>query len=99
MVSDTQESMLEIIEGAQLPLTINIEVTIAADSDGNATIAFPPELRLSEKLVRHLAQSLGERGLIIKHWRCSPEQQAELEGLPNVVVQGELVVPKEEAGT
>ena len=87
MVSVPQDDSPKLIEGAQQSISVSLEVTVTSDADGNATVAFPPELRPSERLVSFLAQSLSERDLELKHWRLSAEQRAELENLPNVVVR------------
>ncbi len=67
-------------------LRIDIEVSVEVDGDA-ATISLPPEIRLTERLVAHLAQQLNNRGLELKRWTLSPEQQEELKNLSNVVVQ------------
>jgi hypothetical protein len=82
-----QDDSPKLLEGEQASINVNLEVTVTADSNGHATVAFPPELRPSERLVAFLAQALKERDLELKHWRLSPEQRAELESLSNVVVK------------
>ena len=76
------KSELEEVEG----LVINCEVQVKVD--GNiATVAVPPELRLTERLVSFLSAALKRRDLELKHWTIStPEQEKELENLPNVAM-------------
>lgn len=84
-----QEDSIKIVEGEQQAISVKLEVTVTSDVNGQATVAFPPELRPSERLVSFLAQALKERGMLLKHWRLSPEQRVELENLSNVVVREE----------
>jgi len=72
---------------AQEPFTVNCKVEIKAEK-GIATVIVPPELRLTERLVSYLHAALKARDLELKHWTISPEQEKELENLPNVVIQG-----------
>ena len=67
-------------------LKLDVEVAVAVEGD-EATIALPPEIRLTERLVAYLAQALNERGLKLRHWTLTPEQQEELKKLSNVVVE------------
>ena len=68
-------------------ITISIEIKVTA-SDKKATVVVPPEIRLTERLVSFLHNALKSRGLELKHWTITtPEQEKELENLPNVVVE------------
>lgn len=70
----------------QTPITVNCEVQIHA-VDGIATVTVPPELRLTERLVSFLHDALKQRDLELKHWTITlPEQEKELENLPNVIM-------------
>lgn len=66
---------------------VNIEVKVMVEGD-EATIVVPPELRFTERLVSFLNDALKARDLRLRHWTITvPEQEAELEKLPNVVVE------------
>lgn len=70
----------------QQSITVNCEVQVNA-LDGIATVAVPPELRLTERLVSFLHAALKQRDLELKHWTITtPEQEKELENLPNVIM-------------
>jgi len=70
----------------QETITVNCEVQVSA-KDGIATVSVPPELRLTERLVAFLHAALKQRDLELKHWTISmPEQEKELENLPNVTM-------------
>lgn len=84
-----QDDNPPITPGEQQAINVSLEVTVESDADGRATVAFPPELRPSERLVSFLSQSLRERGMELRHWRLSHVQREELESLNNVVVKGE----------
>ncbi len=88
VVLDQLENV-SILPGEQEGVTVKLEVAVAAVANGDATVSFPAELRLTERLVQFLAEALSARGLRLKHWRLSPEQQHELECLSNVVVSEE----------
>jgi len=68
------------------PIMVNCEVLVAVE--GNvATVTVPPELRLTERLVSFLHAALKQRDLDLRHWTITtPEQEKELENLPNVVM-------------
>ncbi len=71
----------------QLPISVNCEVLVAAEG-GIATVTVPAELRLTERLVAFLHAALKERDLELKHWTITlPEQEKELENLPNVTME------------
>ena len=89
MASVPQEDSPKLMEGEQQSISISLEVAVTSNPNGHATVAFPPELRPSERLVSFLANSLRERGLELKYWRLSAEQKVELESLPNVMVREE----------
>ena len=83
MALDQPEKIdLEEVEG----IVVNCEVKVSVA--GNvATVAVPPELRLTERLVSFLSAALKQRDLELKHWTIStPEQEKELENLPNVTM-------------
>ena len=81
---DRQE---EINMDDQKNITINIEVQVAANGVGEATVSIPPEIRLTERLVNFLNEALKARDLQLKHWAITtPEHEQELENLPNVTV-------------
>lgn len=88
MVLDQLENV-SILPGEQEGVVVKLEVAVSALANNDATVSFPPELRLTERLVQFLAEALSARGLTLKHWRLSPEQQRELESLSNVTVQEE----------
>ncbi len=70
-------------------ITLNIEVSVTSMGD-EATVIVPPEVRLTERLVGHLSEALKARDLVLKHWTLTtPEQEKELESLPNVVMETE----------
>ena len=67
-------------------INVSCEVKVQAE-DGVATVVVPPELRLTERLVGFLHAALKQRGLELKHWTITtPEQEKELESLPNVTM-------------
>ena len=73
---------LEEVEG----IVVNCEVKVSV-AGSVATVAVPPELRLTERLVSFLSAALKQRDLELKHWTIStPEQEKELENLPNVTM-------------
>lgn len=83
MVLDQQE-LINMEE--QEAITVNCEVQVKA-RDGVATVSVPPELRLTERLVAFLHAALKQRDLELKHWTITtPEQEKELENLPNVTM-------------
>ncbi len=68
--------------------TLNVIAKVSVIRDGSsARVALPPEMRLTERLVTYLHQALAERGLELKQWTLTPEQQEELGKLSNVVVE------------
>lgn len=68
-------------------ITINIEVKVTSNNVEEATVSIPPEIRLTERLVSFLNDALKARNLKLKHWAITtPEQEKELENLPNVTV-------------
>lgn len=70
----------------QESITVNCEVRVQAEN-GIATVSVPPEIRLTERLVSFLHAALKQRDLELRHWTIAlPEQQTELENLPNVVM-------------
>lgn len=71
----------------QESINVNCEVKVHAEN-GIATVTIPPEVRLTERLVTFLHAALKQRDLELKHWTISlPEQEQELEKLPNVVME------------
>jgi len=70
-------------------ITVNCKVRVFAE-EGVATVALPPELRITERLVAFLHAALKQRELELKRWICeTPEQEKELENLPNVTMEQE----------
>ena len=70
-------------------VTFNCEVRVFAE-EGVATVVLPPELRITERLVAFLHAALKQRELELKHWTITtPEQEKELENLPNVTMEQE----------
>jgi hypothetical protein len=68
------------------PIRVNCEILVSAEGSV-ATVTIPPELRLTERLVAYLNAALKQRDLELKHWTItSPEQEKELENLPNVTM-------------
>ena len=83
-MEETQEETNEVES-----ITFNCEVRIFAD-DGVATVVLPEELRITERMVTYLHAALKQRDLELRHWTISlPEQQKELENLPNVTMEQE----------
>ncbi len=75
--------MMEEVEG----ITINVDVKVKVFG-GEATVIVPPEIRLTERLVAFLHSALKARDLELKHWTITvPEQEKELENLPNVTME------------
>lgn len=89
-VGSVQQEPIKDSEDLQIKkeevLKIDVEVSVLVDGV-EATIALPPEMRLTERLVAHLDQQLSARGLELKRWTLTPEQQEELRKLSNVVVK------------
>jgi len=79
--------MAEEVESQEVEsITINCEVRVFA-SEGVATVIVPPELRITERLVTFLHAALKQRELELNHWTITtPEQEKELENLPNVTM-------------
>ena len=87
MVPPEGIKMSEEVESQEVEsITFNCEVRIFA-AEGVATVVLPPELRITERLVTHLHAALKQRDLELKHWTITtPEQEKELENLPNVTM-------------
>lgn len=69
-------------------IIINIEVKVAVGENNEAIVTIPPEIRLTQRLVQFLHEALKARDLQLKHWTITvPEQETELENLPNVVME------------
>lgn len=78
----------EIISMKEESITINIEVKVEVGANSEATVTIPPEVRLTQRLVQFLHEALKARDLKLKHWTITiPEQEKELENLPNVVME------------
>ncbi len=78
----------EIIKMEEEGITINIEVKVEVGENSEATVTVPPEVRLTQRLVQFLHEALKARDLLLKHWTITtPEQEKELENLPNVVME------------
>ncbi len=91
MVLAQQEgiNMSEELEAIDNDINIRCEVKLES-KDGIATVAIPPELRLTQRLVNFLHAAVQQRGLELKHWVITtPEQEKELENLPNVSMEKE----------
>jgi hypothetical protein len=69
----------------QDPVILNLEVKVSTE-DGVATVKCPEELRITERAATVLHQALEARGLKLKRWILSEDQQKDLEGLSNVIV-------------
>ena len=68
-------------------IILNVEVKVEVGENSEATVTIPPEVRLTERLVQYLHEALKARDLELKHWTITtPEQEKELENLPNVVM-------------
>jgi hypothetical protein len=69
----------------QEPITLNLEIQVT-EVDGIATVQCPEELRITERAASVLHQALEARGLRLKKWVLTEDQQKDLEGLTNVEV-------------
>ncbi len=67
------------------PIVLNLEVEII-ENDGVVTLQCPAELRITERVASVLHQAVAARGLTLKKWSITADQQKDLEGLSNVVV-------------
>lgn len=70
----------------QDPIVLNLEIQVI-EEEGVATLQCPEELRITERAATILHQAVEARGLQLKKWSLSKEQQKDLEGLANVVVE------------
>lgn len=71
----------------QEPIVLNLEIQVT-EKDGVATLQCPEELRITERAATVLHQSMEARGLKLKKWVLTEDQQKDLEGLTNVKVEG-----------
>lgn len=71
----------------QEPITLNLEIQVI-EEDGVATLQCPEELRITERAASVLHQAMEARGLKLKKWVLTEDQQKDLEGLTNVKVEG-----------
>jgi hypothetical protein len=78
------------------PITLNLEVRVEVDGEV-ATVHCPEELRITERAATVLHQALEARGLRLKKWVLSEDQQKDLEGLTNVKVEGHQEAPENES--
>ena len=69
----------------QDPIILNLEIKVT-EEDGVATLECPSELRITERVASIFHQAVDARGLKLKKWVVSPEQQSDLEGLSNVAI-------------
>ena len=67
----------------QEPITLNLEIQVT-EENGIATLQCPEELRITERAAGVLHQAVEARGLSLKKWIVSEDQQKDLEGLANV---------------
>jgi hypothetical protein len=80
VVSDLQEGA-----NVQEPIVLNLEIQVT-EVDGIATLQCPEELRITERAAAVLHQAMEARGLKLKKWVLTLDQQKDLEGLTNVEV-------------
>ena len=69
----------------QDPIVLNLEIQVT-ETDGIATLQCPEELRITERTASVLHQAMEARGLKLKKWVLTADQQKDLEGLTNVKV-------------
>ena len=69
----------------QEPIVLNLEIQVT-EEDGIATLQCPEELRITERAASVLHQAMEARGLKLKKWVLTEDQQKDLEGLTNVKV-------------
>jgi hypothetical protein len=69
----------------QEPITLNLEIQVT-EVDGIATLQCPEELRITERAASVLHEAMAARGLKLKKWVLTEDQQKDLEGLTNVKV-------------
>ena len=80
VVSDQQEGA-----NVQEPIVLNLEIQVT-EENGIATLQCPEELRITERTATVLHQAIEARGLKLKKWVLTKDQQKDLEGLTNVKV-------------
>ena len=66
-------------------IVLSLEIQVVAEEE-IATLRCPEELRITERVASVLHQAVEARGLKLKKWVLSEDQQKDLEGLSNVVV-------------
>ena len=72
------------------PVVFNVAIKVTGEGGAEeVTVAFPEEVRLTERLVTALHRVLTARGLKIKHWTLNEAQLSELESLSNVMVENQ----------
>ncbi|KKN19203.1 hypothetical protein LCGC14_0947990 [marine sediment metagenome] len=69
----------------QEPIVLNLEIQVT-EENGIATLQCPEELRITERAATVLHQAMEARGLKLKKWVLTEDQQKDLEGLTNVKV-------------
>jgi len=81
------------------PVVFNVAIKVTGKEGAEeVTVAFPEEVRLTERLVSSLHQVLTARGLKIKHWTLNEAQLNELESLSNVMVENQTDPKAEGSG-
>lgn len=80
MVSGQQEGV-----DVQEPIVLNLEIQVT-EENGIATLQCPEELRITERAASVLHSAMEARGLKLKKWVLTEDQQKDLEGLTNVKV-------------
>jgi len=81
------------------PVVFNVAIKVTGEEGTeDVTVAFPEEVRLTERLVRSLQQVLTARGLKIKRWTLNESQLNELESLSNVMVENKTDPEAERSG-
>lgn len=80
----------------QEPIILNLEIQVT-EENSIATLRCPEELRITERTATVLHEAMAARGLKLKKWVLTREQQKDLEGLTNVKV-GEIEITKDSKG-
>lgn len=80
----------------QEPIILNLEIQVT-EENSIATLQCPEELRITERAATVLHEAMAARGLKLKKWVLTRDQQKDLEGLTNVKV-GEIEITKDSKG-
>jgi hypothetical protein len=92
VVSDLREGV-----NVHEPIVLNLEIQVT-EENGIATLKCPEELRITERAATVLHEAIEARGLKLKKWVLTEDQQKDLEGLTNVKVgKGEVTEDPEGA--